>query len=257
MGGPGMAEIDPHSSSQFEAAQKKKGRFSRNLAPPMPGLGLAERTKLHGEITKISRNVPCAHEESEVLSFNYAILALPDTVEGCVIECGAFKGGSTAKFSLATRMVNRKLYVFDSFEGLPENDEEHTESILGHSIENWFDPGEFNGALEEVKANITKYGAIEVCEFVQGYYENTMPDFKEKVAAVYIDVDLASSTKTCLKYLWPLLSPGGVVMSQDGDFPLVIEAYDDDEFWENEVGCPKPVIDGLGTRKIISITKPL
>jgi O-methyltransferase len=154
-------------------------------------------------------------------------------------------------------MANRKLYVFDSFEGLPDNTEEHTDSILGHSIEHWFDPGEFRGTLEEVKANITKYGEIDVCEFVAGYFEDTMPDFHEPVAAVYIDVDLASSTKTCLKYLWPLLSPGGVIMSQDGDFPLVIEAYDDDEFWETEVECAKPVIDGLGTRKIISITKPV
>ncbi len=41
-----------------------------------------------------------------------------------------------------------------------------------------------------------------------------LPTFKEKVAAVYIDVDLASSTRTCLNHLYPLLERGGVCFSQ-------------------------------------------
>jgi O-methyltransferase len=252
-----MADIDPHCSSQLEAALRGKGRAARMIAPPLPRLGLAERMKLNGQWAKVSRNVECAHEETEVLSFGYAILALPDDVKGGIAECGAFRGGSTAKFSLIAQIVGRKLYVFDSFEGLPENTEDHSESILGHSIEGWFDPGKFHGALDEVKQNVTRYGAIDVCEFIVGYYDDTMPKFEEPLAAVYIDVDLAASTKTCLRYMWPRLSPGGVIMSQDGDFPLVMEVYDDDEFWEQELGCAKPTIDGLGSRKIISITKPM
>jgi O-methyltransferase len=251
-----VVEIDPHSSSEFESALRSAGRFSRKLAPPMPGLGRAERTQLNGRVAKISRHVECAHDESEVLSFMYAVFGLPKTVEGCMVECGSFKGGSTAKFSIVAKMTGRELVVFDSFEGLPENREEHTDSILGHSVEGWFAGGEFHGLLDEVKKNVTAYGEIDVCRFVQGYYENTMPDFHEPVAAVYVDVDLAESTRTCLKYMWPLLSPGGVLMSQDGDFPLVIDVYGDDKFWEEELGCARPEVDGLGTRKIISIVKP-
>jgi O-methyltransferase len=84
-----------------------------------------------------------------------------------------------------------------------------------------------------------------------------MPNFNEKILAAYIDVDLASSTKTCLKYLYPLLVPGGVICSQDGDFPLVIEALEDDSFWENELGINRPKIEGFKKRKIIKIRKPL
>ena len=79
--------------------------------------------------------------------------------------------------------------------------------------------------------------------------------FNKRIAAAYLDVDLASSTKTCLKYLYPILVPGGVIISQDGDFPLVIEVYNDDQFWEEEVGCKKPYIEGLGERKLIKIVK--
>ncbi len=49
-----------------------------------------------------------------------------------------------------------------------------------------------------------------------------MPCFEQPVLGAYIDVDLASSTIACLKYLYPRLVPGGVIVSQDGDFPLVI-----------------------------------
>ena len=82
-----------------------------------------------------------------------------------------------------------------------------------------------------------------------------MPDFTEKVAAAYLDVDLASSTKTCLKYLYRLLSPRGVVMLQDRDFPHVIEVFDDERFWEEDVGCAKPRVDGLRIRKFLTIVK--
>ena len=66
-----------------------------------------------------------------------------------------------------------------------------------------------------------------------------------------------SSTATCIKYLYPLLEPGGVLVSQDGDFPLVIELLDSDVFWKEEVGCEKPVIEGLGTDKMLKIIKPV
>ena len=80
--------------------------------------------------------------------------------------------------------------------------------------------GKYCGSLEEVKNNIAKYGEIGVCHFIKGWFEETMSLFNKRIAAAYLDVDLASSTKTCLKYLYPLLVPGGVIISQDGDFPL-------------------------------------
>ena len=107
-----------------------------------------------------------------------------------------------------------------------------------------------------MKQNIEKYGELRECKCIKGWFEDTMPQFTKKIAAVYVDVDLASSTKTCLKYLYPLIIPGGVLCPQDGDFPLVIQVYDDDVFWEKEVGCKKPYIEGLGTQKLIRITKP-
>ena len=73
------------------------------------------------------------------------------------------------------------------------------------------------------------------------------------VAVVILDVDLASSTQTCLQYLYPLVSSGGVLFSQDGHIAPVRAVFDDDEFWQQTVGLTKPVIQGLGKQKLMQI----
>ena len=67
---------------------------------------------------------------------------------------------------------------------------------------------------------------------MKGFFDETMPHFSQPVIAAYLDVDLASSTGTCLRYLWPLLVPGGVLFSQDGHLPLVLEGFDERRFLE-------------------------
>ena len=215
-----------------------------------------EYKSLMDRFTTISRNVDCPHNLSHILSYVIDLLSLPSDMPGCIVEAGCYKGGSTAKVSIVASMLKRQLVVFDSFEGLPENNEQHDRSILGHSIEGWFDGGKFSGTMDEVKRNVTQYGDISVCRFIRGWFDDTLPGFSEPICAAYIDVDLASSTRTCIKYLYPLIVPGGLLVSQDGDFPLVIDVFRDERFWEEEVGYPKPEIQGLGSHKIIRIVKP-
>ena len=182
-------------------------------------LGLPGRAVLFLRLWRISSSVDCPHDEHEILSFIEAILAAPEAVQGCVVEAGTYKGGSAAKFSLAARRAHRRLVVFDSFEGIPQHNESHTKNILGWDVD--FPPGSYAGSLEEVKRNIGLYGCLQVCDFVKGWFEETMTGFNEPIIAAYLDVDLASSTRTCLKYLYPLVAPGGVLYSQDGHLPLV------------------------------------
>lgn len=204
----------------------------------------------------IDNNVQSAHNSSHILQFLIAILKLDPAVQGCIVEAGAYKGGGTSKISLFSKHVNRRLIVFDSFEGLPENEEPHLNSTEGHTIKDWFKGGNFAGSLAEVRSNVERYGNIDVCEFMPGWFEQTMPLFNKPVALAYLDVDLASSARTCLKYIYPLLSKGGAIFSQDGDFPLVIEVLKDESFWMNEVRCNNlPIIENLG-KKITIIRKP-
>ena len=154
---------------------------------------------------------------------------------------------------LAAHLAGKKLYVFDSFEGIPENQEQHRKNIFGGAAR--FNKGDYSGSLDEVKAAVSKFGDINSCEFIKGWFENTMPGFKEPVGVAYIDVDLQSSTKTCLKYLYPLVVPNGRIFSQDGHLPLVIELLNDKTFWENEIGVKKPSIEDVGKKKLLEIEK--
>lgn len=200
-------------------------------------------------IYSISFRVDCAHTQDEILAVATAVLKIPKEVEGVIIEAGCFKGGSTAKFSLLARLANRRLVAFDSFEGLPDNDESNQKSMFGE-VPN-FDQGKYLGSLQEVRQNIDRYGDLERCTFRKGWFDETMPSFSEKIVAGYIDVDLASSTKTCLKYLFPRLQRGGSLFSQDGHLPLVQEVLADDTFWVREVGCKKPHMEGLFKEKLV------
>jgi O-methyltransferase len=219
-----------------------------------PGAPRRRRIRLALQSYLISERLDCPHSQAEALACMDSILRIPPAVQGCVVEAGCYKGGSTAKFSLAAQLARRPLFVFDSFEGIPPNDEMHERDIFGAHVR--FAEGAYKGALQEVEANLERYGDIDSCVLVKGWFEQTLPKFKDPIAVAYVDVDLASSTSTCLKYLYPLLVPGGVLYSQDGHLPLVLEVFRDKRFWEKEVGCVQPHIDGMGTSKLLKIVKP-
>jgi len=215
-------------------------------------LSLTQRFFIIRRLYIISFKIECLHTQTEILSFIKAILSVPKHIKGHIVEAGTFKGGSAAKFSIAAKIVNRKLIVFDSFKGLPENVRLHKD-IFGKYA--YFKKGRYCGTLEEVKKNIAKYGNLGSCIFVKGFFKKTMPNFSEPIAALFLDVDLASSTRTCLKYLYPLLAPGAVLFSHDGHLPYVIEIYENDSFWR-KIGYIKPQILGIREKKLIKIIKP-
>lgn len=214
-------------------------------------LSAFQRISILKKFYRISYHVESPHRQKEILEFVREILLMPGNVEGVIVEAGCYKGSSTAKFSIAAKITGRELVVFDSFEGIPQNDEPAQLNICGE--ESSFEGGDYCGTLEEVKSNISKYGNIESCRFVKGWFEDTLPAFKEKIAAVYLDVDLVSSTQTCLKYLFPLLSKGAVIYSHDGHLPSVISLFSDNNFWKKELHIDPPFIEGLGEKKLLKL----
>ena len=216
-------------------------------------LPLRQRLRMVKQLYVIHFSIESPHQHAEILEFIKAILSVKGNTDAVFVEAGCYKGSSTAKFSLAAEIAGRTLVVFDSFDGVPYNSEPHGKDIFGNHVS--FGGGNYRASLEEVQCNVTRYGNIKTCRFVKGWLEDTLPNFKEKVAAIYLDVDLASSTRTCLKYLYPLLQPGGVLFSQDGHLPLVIEVFKDESFWTQEIGCKPPFADGLGSKKLIKIIK--
>lgn len=222
--------------------------LNRNLK-----ISLQDKIRILKKLYIISFSIDSRHRQEEILDYIQTILSLPRSRKGIIVEAGCYKGSSTAKFSLAADIAGKELVVFDSFQGIPDHDEPHKTDIFGGVAR--FQKGQFSGTLEEVRANVSKFGKIKRCRFVPGWFDDTLPKFQEPIAAIYLDVDLASSTHTCLKYLYPLLEPGGVLYSQDGHLPLVINIFNDEKFWLSEVGCKRPRIHGLGEKKLIKIIK--
>ncbi len=211
------------------------------------------RLRLIGAFYKISYCVDCPHTEHELLAISRAILDLAPSTRGAIVEAGAFHGGSTAKLSLVARLAGRELHVFDSFEGMPANAETHGKSIYGR--EHHFPKGSHAAPLDEVSRNVAKYGDASRTTFHKGWFSDTMLQFKEPVAVACINVDLAQSTKDCLRYLYPLTVRGGIIFSQDAHFPWIIALLRDDAFWQKEIGAARPDIPGLGESKFVAIRK--
>jgi O-methyltransferase len=53
----------------------------------------------------------------------------------------------------------------------------------------------FCSQLEQVKANIEQFGAMEVCTFIACFYSESRSALREPIVLAFLDVDLASSTK--------------------------------------------------------------
>ncbi len=214
----------------------------------------AARLALVLKFYTISYRVDCPHTEHEMIAIARQILNLGGGVEGTIVEAGSFHGGSTTKLSLVAQLCNRAFHVFDSFEGMPSNAEAGGKSIYGR--EHHFPKGSHAVPFEEVKGNVARYGDASRVHYHKGFFSDTMPSFREPVAAACVNVDLASSTRDCFKHLWPLLSEGGIIISQDAHFPWIIELLQNDAFWRDELGVARrPEIPGLGTLKFVTVRK--
>jgi hypothetical protein len=128
-------------------------------------------------------------------------------VAGDVIECGCFKGMSAAYLSWACKMLGRRLYAADSFQGLP---------ATMTRDEGYYKPGDYAGSLDEVKRTVARFGCADVVEFVPGFFESTLAFLDaRRLALIWADVDLASSMNAVLRALVPRLDREGVLLSDE------------------------------------------
>jgi len=152
-----------------------------------------------------------------------------DNVESCVrdvlerdvpgdfIETGVWKGG-TAIFMRgllrAYGVTDRKVYVADSFQGLPPPDAEAYPADERSTLHLWRN---LAVSLDEVRANFQRFALLDdQVEFVQGWFRDTLPALRGRVwSVIRLDGDLYESTRDALTHLWPGLAVGGFVIVDD------------------------------------------
>ena len=165
----------------------------------------------------------------------------------CIVECGCFKGSSTIALSIAAKLINAKLIVYDSFAGLP-----FSEKSLGLrkypylNLYGYYKKGMYAGSLDEVKSNVKIYGEISVCEFRKGNFENTLKKHTEKIDFCFIDVDLTTSTQVCIKYLWKKLGNNSYFFSDDACDLEVVKIWFDHSWWKKNFNTKPPGYIGSG-----------
>lgn len=172
------------------------------------------------------------------LAMGLKILETPSDVEGDIVECGTWKGGSAVNLSLICRLTNRKLKIYDSFEGLPEGQEVDRQGFYA--------TGDYCGTLEEVKENIRRYGAIECCEFVKGWFDETLPKLDSPVLLAFVDVDLELSLETCVRYIWPHLVEKGYFFIDEYVGLDYCSIFWSEEYWKRYFDRTPPGLMGSG-----------
>lgn len=132
------------------------------------------------------------------------------SVEGDVWECGVYRGGTAALFAkvIAESGKAKKLYLFDTFTGMPATDK--TRDL--HS------KGDFSDtSAEAVEAYIN---SPNIAVLQKGYIPDTFSGLEShRIAFAHIDVDIYKSVMDSLSFIWPRLSPGGFLVIDDYGFP--------------------------------------
>jgi O-methyltransferase len=134
-------------------------------------------------------------------------------VPGDLVECGTAKGGSAALLALSLRRLKaaRKVYIFDTFEGLPPPTPEDPDYNKALPYE-----GQCRGELKDVQKLFEKLGVLNYAVFVKGRFQDTLPVTQlPPISLLHLDGDWYDSTMVCLEHLWDRVSPGGIVQIDD------------------------------------------
>ena len=171
-------------------------------------------------------------------------------IEGDLVECGVFRGGSAMMIAYSMMKFNlnenKNLWLYDTFDGMSDpseydinilNQKAHEEMSKNKKKENTKDIWAYS-KLEHVKKNMEKTGLNKKnIIYVEGKVEETLNEnIPEKISLLRLDTDFYESTKKELEILYPKIQSGGVII------------IDDYGHWK---GCKKAVDEYFSDKKNI------
>ncbi|WP_299812451.1 TylF/MycF/NovP-related O-methyltransferase [uncultured Roseibium sp.] len=147
------------------------------------------------------------------------------TLEGDFVECGVFLGllSLTICHSLKFEQIPRNFYLFDTFDGIPDDGRDATKK----QNRAYFD------CFEYAKKNFSPFPNVRL---IQGALPGTLPEAPvEKIAYLSVDLNHAKYEKEVITELWDRLSRSAIVLIDDYAFQSNEEQY---EMW-NEFAASK------------------
>lgn len=138
----------------------------------------------------------------------YQLLRLVSTVEGDTAECGVYRGCGSWLILLEAKRAGRMHHIFDSFEGLS--------APMREDGSHW-KKGDLSAPETAVTQNLS---AFEGCfQLHRGWIPACFPEVGDrKFSFVHIDVDLKAPTLESMRFFYPRLSKGGVLVCDDYGF---------------------------------------
>ena len=127
-------------------------------------------------------------------------------IEGSTAELGVYRGDFA-------KMINhyfpdRKLYLFDTFEGFDTRDAEQEKAKnFSDASQDW------SGTSEELV--LGKMEHKDNCIIRKGWFPNTAEGIDDKFCFVSLDADLYQPILAGLEFFYPRLVHGGVIMIHD------------------------------------------
>ena len=171
---------------------------------------------------------------------------LRDRVGGDLIETGVWRGGACILMRAilaAYGIEDRRVFVADSFEGLPKPDPKYpVDTGDTHHRSRYLSVSQ-----EEVEDAFRKFGLLDrQVVFLKGWFKDTLPSAPiERLAVLRLDGDMYGSTMDALVNLYPKVSRGGFCIVDDYALRGCRQAVDDFRA-ENAILEELQVVDWTG-----------
>lgn len=192
-------------------------------------------------IKTIKNEVNFAFYPSEAFLL-YSIAYSQSRLDGEMAEVGVYQGGF-AKLICEIK-GKKKLHLFDTFAGLISVSDKDTH----FGIKFWENNMCSDTSEENVRSYLSKYDNVFIHK---GTFPGTSEPVKDcKFSFVHLDVDLYQSTLDCLKFFYPRLVKGGVILTHDYHTNGVKTAFN--EYFQNK---QIPIIELMGSQCMIVNTE--
>ncbi len=175
-------------------------------------------------------------------------LVVREQLPGDFVETGIWRGGACIMMAAVLAVygeTERKVWGFDSFQGLPPPDAANYPADRGDQLHRF---PQLAVSIEEVAENFRRMGLwSEQVRLVKGWFKDAVPAAAvEKIAVLRLDGDLYESTIQVLDGLYPKLSPDGFCLIDDYGAMLSCRAAVED--YRRDHGVTEPIvnIDGKG-----------
>lgn len=149
--------------------------------------------------------------------------------QGDFVELGCYKGDTSLLLAEVLKGTEKKLWIYDSFEGLPEKSEAD-ESALGRN----FKGGELYVTKREVKERFLRAGLLVPVIKKAWFSELTGKDLPEEVALAFLDGDFYESIRDSLKLVESKIAEGGIIAVHDYQNPALPGVAKAVEEWARE-----------------------